>query len=126
MSYLTDRKRVSGLGVARGGVEHFISQRITAIALIPLSLMFLFPFIGTLGADHAAMLETYQHPYHAIVAVMFFIVLCKHLHLGLQVVIEDYVHAPRPLMASLIINKLFWGATAVTAVFAIAKIAFSA
>ncbi len=126
MSYLTDRKRVSGLGVSRGGSEHFISQRLTSIALIPLSLMFLFPFIGTLGADHATMLETYQHPYHAIVAVMFFIVLCKHLHLGLQVVIEDYVHAPRLLMGSLIANRLFWGATAVTAVFSIAKIAFSA
>jgi len=126
MSYLTDRKRVSGLGVAGGGNAHFISQRLTAIALIPLSLMFLFPFIGALGADHATMLKTYQHPYHAIVAVMFFIVLCKHLHLGLQVVIEDYVHAPRLLMGSLIANRLFWGATAVTAVFAIAKIAFSA
>ncbi|WP_457645661.1 succinate dehydrogenase, hydrophobic membrane anchor protein [Profundibacter sp.] len=126
MSYLTDRKRVLGLGVARGGTEHFVSQRLTAIALIPLSLMFLFPFIGTLGADHATMLKTYQHPYNAIVAVMFFIVLCKHLHLGLQVVIEDYVHAPRLLIGSLIVNRLFWGATAVTAVFSIAKIAFSA
>ena len=126
MSYFTDRKRVDGLGVARGGVEHWMSQRITSIALIPLSLMFLFPFIGNLGANHATMMQTYQHPYHAIVAVMFFIVLCKHLYQGLQVVIEDYIHAPRLLLASLIINKLFWGATAVTAVFSIAKIAFSA
>ena len=126
MSYLTDRKRVDGLGVARGGVEHWISQRVTSIALIPLSLMFLFPFLRNLGVDHAAVLQTYSHPYHAIVAVMFFIVLCKHLHQGLQVVIEDYVHAPRLLLSSLILNKLFWGATAVMAVFAIAKIAFSA
>ena len=126
MSYITDRKRVDGLGTSSNGVGHWISQRLTAMALIPLALMFLFPFIRTLGADHATMLQTYAHPYHALVAVMFFIVLCKHLQQGLQVVIEDYVHGPRILLASLIINKLFWGGVAVTAVFAIAKIAFSA
>ena len=103
-----------------------MSQRLTAIALIPLSLMFLLPFMRTLGADHATMLQTYAHPYHALVAVMFFIVLCKHLQQGLQVVIEDYVHGQRILLASLIMNKLVWGGVAVVAIFAIAKIAFSA
>ncbi len=126
MSYLTDRKRVSGLGVAHNGAQHWISQRLTSIALIPLSLMFLFPFLRVLGADHAEVLKLYAHPYHAIVAVTFFIVLCRHLQQGLQVVIEDYVHAPRLLMGGLIVNRLFWGATAVVAVFSIAKIAFSA
>ena len=126
MSFITDRKRVDGLGSGQGGVEHWMSQRLTSIALIPLSLLFLFPFIGNLGADHAAMLQTYAHPFHALVAVMFFIVVCKHLQQGLQVVIEDYVHGHRTLLASLILNKLFCGGMAVTAIFAIAKIAFSA
>lgn len=126
MSFITDRKRVEGLGSAHNGVSHWMSQRLTSIALIPLSLMFLFPFMRSLGADHSTILQTYSHPYHALVAVMFFIVVCKHLQQGLQVVIEDYVHGQRTLLASLILNKLIWGGVAVTAVFAIAKIAFSA
>jgi len=126
MSFITDRKRVDGLGSAHNGVGHWMSQRVTSLALIPLSLMFLFPFMRNLGADHAVMLQTYAHPYHALVAVMFFIVVCRHLQQGMQVVIEDYVHGQRMLLATLIMNKLIWGGVAVTAVFAIAKIAFSA
>ncbi|MCK4713433.1 MAG: succinate dehydrogenase, hydrophobic membrane anchor protein [Marinosulfonomonas sp.] len=126
MSYLTDRKRVDGLGSAHSGVGHWMSQRMTAIALIPLSLLFLFPFIAALGADHSVMLETYAHPRHALIAMMFFTVLCLHLYQGIQVVIEDYVHGHLLRISMLVMNKLFWGATAVTAVFAIAKIAFSA
>lgn len=126
MSFITDRKRVDGLGSSHSGVGHWMSQRVSSLALIPLSLMFLFPFMRNLGADHAAMMQTYAHPYHALVAVMFFIVLCMHLHQGLQVVIEDYIHGYRKRTGLLIANKLFWGGVAVTAVFAISKIAFSA
>ncbi|WP_456386663.1 succinate dehydrogenase, hydrophobic membrane anchor protein [Profundibacter sp.] len=126
MSFITDRKRVDGLGSSHSGVGHWISQRVTSIALIPLSLMFLFPFMSALGADHASMLETYAQPYHALVAIMFFIVLCLHLVQGMQVVIEDYIHGHRLLVGLLIANKLLWGSVAVTAIFAIAKIAFSA
>ncbi len=126
MSYITDRKRVDGLGSAHSGVGHWMSQRVTSIALIPLSLMFIFPFMRTIGADHAVMLQTYAHPYHALVATMFFIVLCMHLYQGLQVVIEDYIHGHRKRIGMLIANKLFWGGVGVTAAFAIAKIAFSA
>ncbi len=126
MSFITDRKRVDGLGSSHSGVGHWMSQRVTSIALIPLSLMFLFPFIRVLGADHAVILQTYAHPYHALVAVMFFIVLSMHLQQGLQVVIEDYIHGHRKRIGLLIANKLFWGGVAVIAAFAIAKIAFSA
>lgn len=126
MSYITDRKRVDGVGSSIGGVDHWISQRLTAMALIPLTMLFLFPFMRTLGADHATMLQTYAHPFNAIVAVMFFIVLSKHLQQGLQVVIEDYVHGPRILLASLLLNRMVWAGVAVIAVFAVAKIAFSA
>ena len=126
MSYITDRKRVYGLGSSHIGVGPWMSQRVTSIALIPLSLLFLFPFIGNLGGGHAAMLETYAQPRHALIATMFFIVLCMHMYQGLQVVIEDYIHGHRLRIGLLVVNKLFWGSTAVTAVFAIAKIAFSA
>lgn len=126
MSYITDRKRVDGLGSAHSGVGHWMSQRVTSVALVPLSVLFIFPFMNTVGADHATMLQTYAHPYHALVAVMFFTVLCLHLGQGLQVVIEDYIHGDRKRIGLLLINKLFWGGVGIISVFAIAKIAFSA
>lgn len=126
MSYLSDRKRVTGLGSAKGGVEHWVSQRMTAIALIPLSLLFIFPFMRTLGDGYDAMIATYARPGNAIVAVMFFIVLFRHHRLGMQVVIEDYIHNHRRQVQLLILNNLVWRAVGITALFAIAKITFGA
>ncbi|MDQ7069312.1 MAG: succinate dehydrogenase, hydrophobic membrane anchor protein [Rhodobacterales bacterium] len=126
MSYLTDRKRVAGLGVAKNGVEHWVSQRMTAVALIPLSLLFIFPFMGALGSGYDAVIATYTHPGNALVALMFFTVLFRHHRLGLQVVIEDYIHNHRRQVQLLILNTLVWRAAGFTALFAIAKIAFTA
>lgn len=126
MSYLSDRKRVSGLGVAKTGVEHWVSQRMTAIALIPLSLLFIFPFMGALGEGYDAVIAIYARPGNAIIAMMFFVVLFRHHRLGMQVVIEDYIHNHRRQVQLLILNTLVWRAVGITALFAIAKIAFSA
>ncbi len=126
MSYLTDRKRVAGLGVAEDGMKHWVLQRITAIALIPLTIGFLFPFMKSLGAGREAVLETYSSSFNALVAIMFFIVVCHHITQGIQIVIEDYVHYRRRQVRLLLLNKLFWGMTTIVAVFSVAKIAFGA
>ena len=126
MSYLTDRKRVSGLGVAGGGVSHWVSQRTTALALIPLTIGFLFPFMRSLGAGRDAVLQTYSSPLAAMIAIAFFIVLCHHISLGIQVVIEDYISNHRRQVRLLLLNKMFWGMTTIVAVFSVAKIAFGA
>lgn len=70
------------------------------------------------------MIALYSHPFHAIVAGLFILVGCNHLRLGLQVVIEDYVHGAAG-KASLIANTLFCGLFAFGGLFAIAKIAFA-
>lgn len=124
MSFLTDRARATGLGSAKDGTHHWWGQRITAIALIPLGLLFIFPFALALGDGHEAVTALYSSPYHAIIAGLFIAVAANHLRLGLQVVIEDYVHGPART-AGVILNTLFCTLLGFAGLFAIAKIAFA-
>lgn len=124
MSFLTDRSRAIGLGSAKDGTAHFWSQRITAIALIPLGLLFVFPFAITVGDGYEAVNALYSNPLHAIVAGLFIIVAFNHLRLGVQVVVEDYVQGGART-AILIVNTLFCTLFAFGGLFAVAKIAFA-
>ena len=125
MNFKTDYKAVAGLGSAKGGTGHFISQRLTAIALVPLGILFVFTFVRALGEGHDAVLAIYRHQFNALIAIGFFIVMFRHLRLGLQVVIEDYVHNERSRMLMLITNALIWRGFAVAGAFAVAKIALT-
>jgi succinate dehydrogenase / fumarate reductase, membrane anchor subunit len=126
MSYRTDRQRVAGLGSAKEGVHHFWTQRITAIALLPLAVLFVFPFAQSLGGSYEEAVATYSHPFHAIVAVLFILVAFRHLQLGLQVIIEDYVSGKAARTAALLVNVMLCAAIALAGVFAVLKIAFTA
>lgn len=122
----TAMNRVLGLGSAKEGVGHWWSQRVTSIALIPLTVLFAPPFIGALGAGHAAVLDLYRSPLHAIVAMLFIAVSCLHLQQGLQVVVEDYVHDKWPRTALLLGNTMGAALLAVAGVYAVLRISFSA
>lgn len=124
MSFLTDRARANNHGSAKEGTEHWWHQRLTAIALIPLGLLFIFPFAQALGDGYEAVTALYANPWHAIVAGLFIIVAFNHLRLGIQVVVEDYVHGAAG-KTLLILNTLFCAAFAFAGVFAVAKIAFA-
>ena len=126
MDFRTDRQRVQGLGSAKEGTGHWWSQRLTSIALIPLTLLFIFPFARALGGDFEAVRVLYGNPFHAIVAILFIIATAMHLQQGLQVVIEDYVHSRAILPPALIASGAVCGALGLTGVFAVAKIAFAA
>ena len=126
MGYRTDRQRVQGLGSAKEGTGHWWRQRVTAVALVPLSLFFLFTFARSLGADYAAVRAAYASPFNAVVAILFILVAFYHLQLGLQVVIEDYVHGNAARTAAIVTSTLLTSAVALTGVFAVARIAFSA
>jgi succinate dehydrogenase / fumarate reductase membrane anchor subunit len=126
MSFKTDKARVLGLGSAKDGTSHWWNQRLTSIALIPLMLLFIFPFAANLGADYETVRQTYGNPFHAIVAILFIAVALLHLQQGLQVVIEDYVHDKAIRTACLLANTLLTWALALTGVFAVAKLAFTA
>ncbi|QHQ36263.1 succinate dehydrogenase, hydrophobic membrane anchor protein [Algicella marina] len=125
MQFRTDRQRANGLGSAKEGTGHFISQRITSAALVPLTLLFIFPFANALGGSYEEVRAIYASPFNAIVAILFIAVTLYHHMMGLQVVIEDYVHGKLARTAALLANILFCWALGLTGVFAVAKIAFS-
>ncbi len=126
MQFQTDRNRVQGLGSAKEGVGHWWTTRITSVALVPLTLLFIFPFVNTLGGGYEAVFDTYGHPLNAIIAILFIGVSAHHLMQGVQVVIEDYVPNKGIRTGALLANTLICWALGLTGVFAIAKIAFTA
>ena len=116
--------QVIGLGSAKSGTEHFWAQRVTAIGGIP-PVIFLIGFILThKGASRAEMLASLQNPIVAILLALTVINLLWHMKLGLQVVIEDYVHTPRNKFAALLLNGFFTAAMGVAALYAILKMSF--
>lgn len=125
MTYRTPRARVSGLGAAGHGTHHWWLQRVTAVAMLPLAVLFIIPFAGALGDGHDEVLALYGHPIHAIVAVLFIGVTFRHLALGLQVVIEDYVQDKIWRTGLLLGNSMFCFAFGLAGVFAVLKIAFT-
>ena len=92
MAFRTDRQKVNGLGVSGHGAGHWKSQRITSLALVPLTVCFVFPFAQALGNTFERVHEVYGHPFNAVVAILFIAVGFLHLQQGIQVVIEDYIH----------------------------------
>ncbi len=123
--YRTARARVRGLGAAKEGTDHWWSQRVTAVAMVPLSILFVVPFARALGAGHEHALALYADPFHALVAVLFLAVGFRHLALGLQVVIEDYVLHKGWRTGLLIANTMSCAVLALAGVFAVAKMALA-
>ena len=115
--------RAVGLGSAKEGVEHWWAQRLTAIALVPLSLWFVSAIIGIAGADLETMQNWIGLPLPAILLVLLLIATFYHLSLGLQVVIEDYVHTDLAKLGLVVIVRLLSFGFAVAGVFAVLSIA---
>ena len=89
----TPLKVARGDGASGTGVHHWWLQRITAVALIPLAIWFLFFLVGLMHADYPVVLASIAQPVHAILLIVLSVCLFWHGALGLQVVIEDYVHS---------------------------------
>lgn len=126
MGYKTDYARVHGSGAAGEGSHHWWSQRVTSVALIPLTLLFIFPFGRALGGGHEAFVATYSNLWHALVAILFIIAAFSHLQQGLQTVIEDYVPSKATRTAALLANTLLSWALGVAGVLSVATVLFSA
>jgi succinate dehydrogenase / fumarate reductase membrane anchor subunit len=118
--------RVVGLGSAKEGVEHWWRQRLTAVALIPLSLWFAASVIAHIGGDHAAFVAWLRAPFPAIVMMLVVGTTFYHAALGLQVVIEDYIHGEGTKLAALVILRLACFLFAVAGIFAVLRIALGA
>ena len=124
MSLRTPIGRVRGLGSAKSGIHHWWAQRLTAVALVPLTLWFVVAIVGLTGADHTTAVAWLRSPLNAILMLLLIVASFHHMQLGIQVVIEDYVHGEGWKTSMMIGQKLASVALAVAACFAVLKIAF--
>ena len=107
MSAETPLHRVQGLGAAHSGTQHFWRERITAVALIPLTIWFGFAALSLVGGREVDVLTFFQHPWNAGLMGLFIIVLLIHSVVGMQSVIDDYVQQPFLKVAALLLNRGF-------------------
>jgi succinate dehydrogenase / fumarate reductase membrane anchor subunit len=120
----TPARRVRGLGSARSGTEHFWLQRLTAVANIPLVVAFVVILVALAGRSHAAVVATLAQPTVAILMLAMLLSIVVHMRLGMQVVIEDYVHGELNKVILLMANTFFSVAIGLAAAFAIFRISF--
>jgi succinate dehydrogenase / fumarate reductase membrane anchor subunit len=116
--------QVLGLGSAKTGTEHWWHQRVTAIAGIPLVIFLVGFILMHRGASRTEIVASMQNPIVAILMGLTVFNLVWHMRMGLQVVIEDYVHADHTKYLLLLLNTFFCVVMAVAAIYAILKMSF--
>jgi succinate dehydrogenase / fumarate reductase membrane anchor subunit len=120
----TPLKKVRGLGSAKEGTEHFWRQRLTAMSNIPLILFFIGLVLSLHGASYAETKAALSHPLTALVMLMVIISPLYHMRLGMQVIIEDYVHGEGTKVVLLMLNTFFALGVGIVCIFAILKLSF--
>ena len=120
----TPLARVRGLGSAKSGTEHFWHQRLTAVANVPLTIAFVLIVVSLLGRNHAAAQQILGSPLVAIVILLFIGSVTYHMRIGMQVIIEDYVHDEVPKLALIMLNTFFTVAVGLASAYAIFKLSF--
>jgi succinate dehydrogenase / fumarate reductase, membrane anchor subunit len=125
-SLRTPLGKVRGLGSARSGTEHFWRQRLTGLANIPLTIAFLLVILALQGNSHVGAIALLSSAPVAILMFVFIAVGAYHMKLGMQVIIEDYVHGEGLKIAALIANTAFAVLIAASSAYALFTIAFAA
>lgn len=122
--FRTPLKNARGLGSSKSGTEHFIHQRLTATALVALTIWFLCLVLSLIGADYVTAVEAVSKPWNAILLVGFLVAMFWHAQLGLQVVLEDYIHNSLMALALQTTVKFVAVLGAIVSIFAVARIVF--
>ena len=121
--YRTPLKQVRGLGSAKEGTQHFLVQRMTALALIVLACWFLYFVVSLMQADYLTASDAVAKPWNATLLIAFLVAMFWHAQLGVQVVIEDYVHSHGLALAAQIAVRFLCILGALASVFAVVIIA---
>ena len=123
--YRTPLSKVRGLGSAKEGTEHFVRQRITAISNLVLISFFVFTIIALNGASYATTLAWLANPFVCVTMLLVLASAFYHMKLGMQVVIEDYVHTEPLRTLALLANVFFPIALFALSAFALLRIGFA-
>ena len=128
VSRRTPLGRVLGLGSAKDGVQHWWSQRTSAVALVPLGLWVAASIVMLAaggGLGHAAVTSWIASPVHAVLLLLLILTACHHSRLGVQVVVEDYVHLEWLKVASLLLSTFAHYLLAAAGMYAVLRIALA-
>lgn len=124
MSYRTPLARARGLGSAKDGTAHWVVQRITAVALVPLSLWFVVSILMLMHQDYVSVVNWMHAPWNAILLVLLVLTVYWHAYLGLQVVVEDYVHVAWVKVSAIVLLRLLAVVLTAIGIFVALRIAF--
>jgi len=119
----TPLSKIEGLGSSKSGTHHFWHQRMTAVALIPLSIWFAASALAYVGADQGAVAAYFAEPINAVPMFLFIVASTYHMSLGLQVIIEDYIHNEGQKIALLLLNRFAAWAIGSASAFALIRMA---
>lgn len=126
MSLRTPVGRVLGLGSAKEGASHWWIQRVTSVALVPLTLWFLIALLGLPDHDYATVYAWIAAPLNSVLLVLLAGTLAYHSQLGVQVVVEDYIAHPGIKVAAMLLNNFIHVVLGALGIFAVLRIAFGA
>ncbi len=126
MSLRTPLGRALGLGTAREGTEHWWAQRVSAVALLLLGVWFVIAIVLLDSLDYAAAVTFVGAPWNGVLLTLLSVMLAYHSYLGVQVVVEDYVHAPAIKVVSLMLSRFAHILVAVAAVYAVLRVGIGA
>ena len=124
-SYRSDLSRARGLGAARHGAGHWISERVSSIALVPLVIWAVYSGLVLATADYGAAVGWTRSPLNAVLIVLLIAVGFWHMHSGMRVIVEDYIHKTLTKSALLVINLFVCVLVGGLAVFSILKVALT-
>ncbi len=124
MDMRTPLGKVRGLGSAKEGTQHFWRQRLTAVANVPLVIFLVWLAVSLVGAPHGEVVEALSSPFASVLLLASILSITFHMKLGMQVVIEDYIHGEGTRFLLLVLNIFFCSAIALASVFAVLKLGF--